>query len=184
MNKELYWEETEIYINKKKIMYLVELRYNYRHRELDDVVLSYNWAGLKAEYGSELTFGVSKIFKREYLIDDNGNRVYANRVKDVIDVIKTQEDADEIWLPGDEISWLNDTEKEDWIKDHPDYKHKSRVTLKPCPFCGGTACTVRTDDAGDSYYIFCTDCGLSAGYSLTADECARAWNTRKTGVVE
>ena len=179
MNKELYWEETEIYINKKKVMWLVDLRYNYRYPELDYISLSYNWEGLKADYGSELVFGTSKFLKREYMRDDNGNRVYANRVMGMIEVVKTQEDATEFWLAGDETSWLYDSEKEDWLKDNPDYKQNSKISLKPCPFCGGTACEIRTDDDGDSYYVFCPECGASVGYSLTAEDCGLAWNMRK-----
>lgn len=50
--------------------------------------------------------------------------------------------------------------------------------LKPCPFCGGNAVETRTDDNGTSWYIFCNDCGLSAGYSMTEEDLIGAWNRR------
>lgn len=50
--------------------------------------------------------------------------------------------------------------------------------LKPCPFCGGSAVETRTDDNGISWYIFCNDCGLIAGYSTTKEDLVGAWNGR------
>lgn len=57
---------------------------------------------------------------------------------------------------------------------------KERVvdTLKPCPFCGGDNVEIRTDDNGISWYIFCNDCGLIAGYSMTKVDLAKIWNRR------
>ena len=50
--------------------------------------------------------------------------------------------------------------------------------LLPCPFCGGSAVETRTDDNGISWYVFCNDCGLIAGYSTTEEDLIGAWNSR------
>lgn len=50
--------------------------------------------------------------------------------------------------------------------------------LKPCPFCGGSAVEIRTDDNRISWYVFCTDCGLMAGYAMKKDDLLVAWNRR------
>lgn len=49
--------------------------------------------------------------------------------------------------------------------------------LKPCPFCGGKDCEIR-HEVDNSFYVFCKDCGVICGYSLSEYDCKIAWNRR------
>ena len=51
-------------------------------------------------------------------------------------------------------------------------------TLKPCPFCGGTAMITPVDASFVKYTVFCGDCGVTFGAYPTEEEAARVWNTR------
>ena len=59
--------------------------------------------------------------------------------------------------------------------------------LKPCPFCGGTACVdkhsfynARTKGFADhTYGVFCGNCNAqTAQFYLTEKQAKGAWNTR------
>ena len=50
--------------------------------------------------------------------------------------------------------------------------------LKPCPFCGGDNCKLKINDE-IGVYVFCPDCGISAGeYANWEDEVIEMWNRR------
>lgn len=55
--------------------------------------------------------------------------------------------------------------------------------LKPCPFCGGVGCVIKTDFIGyleDFYHVVCIDCNaemVNFKYRTEADA-IEAWNRR------
>ena len=54
--------------------------------------------------------------------------------------------------------------------------------LKPCPFCGETNVEVRTDDNGLSWYVFCKECGLVCGFSVSKESVEKGWNMRAQAI--
>ena len=54
--------------------------------------------------------------------------------------------------------------------------------LKPCPFCGETNVEVRTDDNGLSWYVFCKECGLVCGFSVSKESVEKGWNMRAEAI--
>lgn len=59
--------------------------------------------------------------------------------------------------------------------------------LKPCPFCGGKAKIVMTeDDTGECvgpffFWIRCEECHLETGAKSSESEAIKEWNRRGTG---
>ena len=55
-------------------------------------------------------------------------------------------------------------------------------TLKPCPFCGGTAVIRREYPAGgmggNGYYVGCPNCHMDGPFDLGHSGAIVAWNTR------
>lgn len=60
-------------------------------------------------------------------------------------------------------------------------------TLKPCPFCGGTAGVDKInyyfEDSGEramsSFVVSCRACGMKTAQHRTEDGAVRSWNRRK-----
>ncbi len=60
-------------------------------------------------------------------------------------------------------------------------------TLRPCPFCGGTAGVDKTnyyfEDSGEramsSFVVSCRACGMKTAQHRTEDGAVMAWNRRK-----
>lgn len=53
--------------------------------------------------------------------------------------------------------------------------------LKRCPFCGGKAVDIESEDSSIEepiYYIECTKCGASTYAEYTLDEAISDWNRR------
>ena len=49
-------------------------------------------------------------------------------------------------------------------------------TLKPCPFCGGTA--VKSMTQNGEYYIFCVTCDAKTNKYLKEKDAVKIWNRR------
>ena len=49
------------------------------------------------------------------------------------------------------------------------------ISLKPCPFCGSTAVSVR---GATAIYVVCLDCMAGTGCFDSKKEAVEAWNNR------
>ena len=56
------------------------------------------------------------------------------------------------------------------------------MSLKPCPFCGGTDLNTETDDG--IYWVVCRGCFAEGPYlSIRANDDATEWNTRAAPIM-
>jgi len=69
--------------------------------------------------------------------------------------------------PGETL-FIEDVLADDWEVVEP--KHKA------CPFCGGEAKVLRSDDGWSS--VGCIGCGVSTNVQLTTEEAWAAWDRR------
>ena len=69
-------------------------------------------------------------------------------------------------------------------------KSKTKIKLKPCPFCGAKVTGEATGQSEDGHYVWCQGCGAAGPDWLLAesgkdagarnnDEAREAWNQRK-----
>ena len=60
------------------------------------------------------------------------------------------------------------------------------MELKPCPFCGGKACTYSETtyplDSGHEWICFCKTCDAQGEIGETEEEAVRNWNRRTVDV--
>lgn len=60
----------------------------------------------------------------------------------------------------------------------------SNTTLKPCPFCGGSA-DHWVDEWGDGLHVIeCIDCGCAKHSNVSRGRAEQIWNTRATGWID
>ncbi|WP_175992297.1 Lar family restriction alleviation protein [Burkholderia vietnamiensis] len=58
--------------------------------------------------------------------------------------------------------------------------NKTLTDLLPCPFCGGTNCTISTRTIGKWKFVYCPDCLAEGPAYDDEDDAIDAWNRRTT----